>query len=119
MLCSGLPNQAHSRCIDDDHAMDPVVVEYGTPPQARELERQVERQHCRRSLAVGSCQGEVVGDEEAALVLKDHVVTQMPALVAVEEGGHEANQPMADSSHTCQDVAVEKQLVVHLAVLEA
>ena len=99
--------------------MDPVVVEYGTPPQARELERQVERQHCRRSLAVGSCQGEVVGDEEAALVLKDHVVTQMPALVAVEEGGHEANQPMADSSHTCQDVAAEKQLAVRLAVLEA
>lgn len=119
MLCSGLPNQAHSRCIDDDHAMDPVVVEYGTPPQARELERQVERQHCRRSLAVGSCQEEEEEDKEAALVVKDHVVTQIPALEAVVEGRHEANQPMADSSHTCQDVAVEKQLVVHLAVLEA
>lgn len=99
--------------------MDPVVVEYGTPPQARELERQVERQHCRRSLAVGSCQEEEEEDKEAALVVKDHVVTQIPALEAVVEGRHEANQPMADSSHTCQDVAVEKQLVVHLAVLEA
>ena len=98
--------------------MDPVVVEYGTPPQARELERQVERQHCRRSLAVGSCQEEEEEDKEAALVVKDHVVTQIPALEAVE-GRHETNQPMADSSHTCQDVAVEKQLVVHLAVLEA
>lgn len=99
--------------------MDPVVVEYGTPPQARELERQVERQHCRRSLAVGSWQEEEEEDKEAALVAKDHVVTQIPALEAVEEGRHETNQPMADSSHTCQDVAVEKQLVVHLAVLEA
>lgn len=100
--------------------MDPVVVEYGTPPQARELERQVERQRCRRSLAVGSCQEEEEEeDKEAALVAKDHVVTQIPALEAVEEGRHETNQPMADSSHTCQDVAVEKQLVVHLAVLEA
>ena len=68
--------------------MDPVVVEYGTPPQARELERQVERQHCRRSLAVGSCQEEEEEDKEAALVVKDHVVTQIPALEAVVAWQH-------------------------------
>ena len=46
------------------------MVEHGTA-EAMELERQVERQHCRRSLAVGSCQEEEEEDKEAALVVKD------------------------------------------------